>query len=754
MKDKNDFDRGEDLDAILDNWNKLHTTQSKADEAKPTPAAQAYEPYDEAAAETTTRLDIDSLLKDIEQERLAKSAVTLKAYKSSTQYGAEVARQTVDYVLSRDEEQPLVGDSAKTLRRRIELLCTLAIKQNGGHRAQTLVSAAELQEELADHMQAHALFSEAHEHDPLNVVAIRALRRFAIGAGDWATATEMLHIESQLPLGASDKAHVFLLLGEILARQRKELSGAEQAITHALRLTPDSAAAYLLLAEIQLQRQDNAGASDSIYNVATRLRGEPIYSLLLVDAATLAESAQQYDKALNYYQHALEHDATLIAAGLGSARCCRALGRNENAVNALLAAAGSTTSDYLKNIFLTSAAQWRDTLLDDGLNAFDMLRDVPGELPARISAQIARHMRDENRLQEALTSIAAKTAGTPRALALLELSRFQDLPLAQESVHEAALANSQLTAVQVAREALARKSNNAQKLAEAIDAVADKNANNAAVAAAKLGAQGKTTHQELELLEKAVGEGSHPLTVHTIGTDVAAFLREQTQIGVALNREIARTPDADRLGKLLAMAEAANDIGASHTEQLHRVRDWSSGDPHACRVLSLTPDQEPTIGSSFWEQEAAACGDTRSAFAWHCAANLVADDFERVQHACSRALEKSPRYLPAAWTMQTQHLDKADELRSALPYARFAEQDEDAATQWVRAALLNIGDPDSWASHLSDAQAAAPQDSMVALLLSARPCGSEHSNARHSWSNYCPTHPRSSIDRCVSLRVA
>ena len=166
------------------------------------------------------------MLTELESEQQISNRRLPEIVEADTQHGADAARNTVAYSHAKNEAQRLVGDSSETTAHRIELLEVLAEKSEGADRAQSLVAAAELCEDLGNREDARRLFSDAFEHDSLNVVAIRSLRRYAIETSDWPAAVALLRAELELPLGNADKALAWIMLGEILARHENSHSDA------------------------------------------------------------------------------------------------------------------------------------------------------------------------------------------------------------------------------------------------------------------------------------------------------------------------------------------------------------------------------------------------------------------------------------------------------------------------------------------------------------------------------------------------
>ncbi|MBW1757305.1 MAG: hypothetical protein JRJ80_14185, partial [Deltaproteobacteria bacterium] len=110
--------------------------------------------------------------------------------------GAQAAQRTVFQHTSRHEALPLVGDTPKAKRRRIELLEGLAERAVGSARARLLTSAAELHEQLGSIDAAARNYERALAADARDVVVLRALRRHAMLNEDWAAATDALEKEA------------------------------------------------------------------------------------------------------------------------------------------------------------------------------------------------------------------------------------------------------------------------------------------------------------------------------------------------------------------------------------------------------------------------------------------------------------------------------------------------------------------------------------------------------------------------------
>ncbi|MBW2377489.1 MAG: hypothetical protein JRF55_16165, partial [Deltaproteobacteria bacterium] len=110
--------------------------------------------------------------------------------------GAQAAQRTVFQHTSRHEALPLVGDTPKAKRRRIELIEGLAERAVGSARARLLTSAAELHEQLGSIDAAARNYERALAADARDVVVLRALRRHAMLNEDWAAATDALEKEA------------------------------------------------------------------------------------------------------------------------------------------------------------------------------------------------------------------------------------------------------------------------------------------------------------------------------------------------------------------------------------------------------------------------------------------------------------------------------------------------------------------------------------------------------------------------------
>ena len=673
--------------------------------------------------ETSSRLDIDALLGELEEVDDEPEADTLIV--STGAFGAEVATRTVGYRRQPARDLPMVGRGIAAIKRRVAFLEELGHGQPKGQRALLFVSAAELCSELGERDEALRLFGLAHEDDPNDVVAIRALRRGAIEAQDWTRASTLLRSEAGQAIGEQDQVAAWLLLAEVALSMQHDYAAALHAVNRAAQIAPNNVAAAMLATEVHTRRGSPGPAAQSLHTVANLLSADDPQGLLQQEAASLADSACEYATSLQYAEAALATNPSATAASLCAARAHRILGEQEQGIELLVAASNATLHPRRRLALRRAAARWAHMLCGDPKRALTLLADADDELSARLKALAAADLDDRDAWTQALTEVAQQCTGSSRAIALIELaqvaSRSGQPELARQSAEQAAVAAGQLTAIEVLRQSFARNTHDAQTLA---DVVADGSLATSAIrSAAKLSATAEASQRELELLQDALDQAASP-AAQTVGTDLAAQLHNGDALRLMLGRKVASAHERDRLGALLATAEAAHLTGDTRSMPLQRAKTWSPGDPHVCRALALMQSDQPEEATTLWQEHATAATPDVAAFCWTMAAHY-AQTATQTAEFCMRALDSSQHYDEAAWVWQ--QAAGPEQFDAVTEYQLRGDHDgEYAARLWAQRAL-NTRDPRMANAYFDRALQHEPQDTLIAMLIARSP----HSPAEH-----------------------
>jgi tetratricopeptide (TPR) repeat protein/uncharacterized protein HemY len=601
--------------------------------------------------------------------------------------GAEAARRSVRGRKKRPETFPLVGVTREALTARRGLLEALAHSAIGAQKAQLLTSAAELAQQVGEPEEALQLLARAHEADPHDAVALRALRQDSVHRGDLDLAIERLEAETRLPLSSEDKALTLSLLAELQLSEGHNPEAAEKSARAGLALAPRSLSLALLVAEACAARGDVGRERDALSKAAEASQDAAIKSALYVEAATLHEQSGATPIASNLFRRALDAYEENLSARLGAARTALALG----------------APDALQHIQAMEARFERDPVASAALRRFRALlvskRDpgaaltMLGDAPFRAGRELATHLAvaagDTARTAQAARAWAESTSGTDRAEAYLTLAEaatdLGDDAEATAAIASAAVADPEFVATRILRESLARRSGGAEAMTRVAAAEAE---SSAIVAAARL-ANVDAIDDEAMLLRNARESAEAPLSSDVIGFDVAAERGDYEGMSEALQRQADRTLGARQLSPLLALASVHVGRGdpQSAVAALRQANELSPGNPLVTRPLSrMVATESPAEAGALLLEEATAARGAAAAPAARAAADWLYADPAAAASALFRALEADPQSAPSAWALDA--LARRHGGEPAWPAAAWRQRADEAILELAADPLL------------------------------------------------------------------
>jgi hypothetical protein len=580
--------------------------------------------------------------------------------------GAQAAQRTVFQHTSRHEALPLVGDTPKSKRRRIELLEGLAERAVGSARARLLTSAAELHEQLGSDDASARNYEHALTADARDVVVLRALRRHAMRREDWAAAADALEREAGLDLSVAERVSALKLLAHILLSKLRDPAAAEQAASHAAELQEDDYVARVLAASARLARGDTTGAAEALTDAAERWPDADAKAVMLLHAAQLMESAGAPEAAKGAFGRVLELQPALLAAHLGMIRAARGLGDEDTALESLRAIAETASPPV--------AAAVRRTLLDQ-----------PEDAASLWTAAEA----------------AAVSGDAERAIEALE-GAFNQTPEAQ--------------AVGAARRA--------RLYAERGDLAGYERASQEAQQEPSLGAYVRAWRRlvvadaedgsEVRRLLETMTDEAASVSSSVIRADDAARGGDGASFMASLERELEEAPDELAAGAALAIAEVAEATGVTDRRTaLLRAEERVPGDPMIGRALILD-DGDLERRARRWADEGRTTTGARSAFAFTMAARLTPPGTEAAMNACEDALAQEADYWPALWELEDRF--GSPEARAASAATQAALDPADPVSGTLRASMWtpSVGER---GEHLAQAEAALDPDAPDPLLV-------------------------------------
>jgi predicted Zn-dependent protease len=322
--------------------------------------------------------------------------------------GAQAAQRTVFERAHRHSDLPLVGDTADTKGRRVELLDALASRSVGSSKARLLTAAAELCEQLGNPEGAISRYEDAQVADARDVVVVRALRRHAIRRGRWQEVVDALEKEAGLDIAPAERVAALKLLAQTHLAKLGDAAAAEQAALHAAELEPTDFASWMIAANARLARGRRASAGRALAAAAERWPTEEAKAVILLHASELLETGGEPAESKSMYERLLELRPTLLPARLGVARAALALGDPETAVVHLREAAEDAPPRVADALRRTAAVTTRSAERQR-----ELLKEVESTASAWTLAQVASL---EGKLETAKSALRSAPADrTPEA---------------------------------------------------------------------------------------------------------------------------------------------------------------------------------------------------------------------------------------------------------------------------------------------------------------------------------------------------
>ena len=596
-----------------------------------------------------------------------------------------------------------VPDARKQqLSERVELLKGLADFQQGSVRAGLLVSAAELCEQVGNVTQARKLYKKALEASPLDIVALRALRRDALTRKSWTQAAEFLETEASLPLNVEERALALVFLAELQCQKLHNPQAAIAAAKQALALRPQTVSAALLLINLYLSAGDEAQAYGIMQQVAYHWSDKFARSAMFVECARFAERQGDVRQARHHFEAAFKLDPTALDVAIGIARTARSTSDTNRVIEALEIAASLApvpTQEALRLI----RSRWLHLAAARSKEALRIVES--SRHPLAVKTRVDIHLAKGNleRATAALRDWADLTGGSDRAVALAELA-FAHLQQAKTNdisqvLQDAALADGTVGSIRALRELLARRHGDplASLAEERRNQAPGSLAESPIKRAAHLVHDPRGLSEELHWLKRAAQDDEDAICADVLLLDVACSMRDEQNIAVGLENQALRAPPARRIGVLLALSELAARSGDHERAEtiLEQARDLAPDQPVVLRPLGrLKHAKGPHMSAELWLQEARACDNGRAAFAATMAARLFLESQQdlKAMDALQLAFKCFPTYQPAVWTFERMAWRQTDQASLARLYENLAENAIETETKlgYLLTAVLRL----------------------------------------------------------------
>jgi len=576
--------------------------------------------------------------------------------------GAQAALRTLPKrsTLNTDRSDPAAAQRAKHAR--IELLLSIADDQQGPARARSLTQAAELLSQQSDIERALALYNRALEADPNNRIAELALRRHAQRVLPPQQAAEPWSKLAERAGDARERGLALCMAAELHSQLAADADSRAQTIatlTRAVQANPASLLARLLLAREQLHAGQIEAYAATLQEAADVTHNPSTRALLLLEAGRAYEISQRSDAARACYEAARSgdpHAPHALGPLLGLVRLHNG-GRDRRAAVEALAALAAISGDGLL------AAEWSR---QRGV----MLLDSLGE--AAQASLVLRSQTSASGLR-ALARAAQATADQP--------------------THEAALAAWTRAGSSALHDAQTQATSRPQASSTGIQATLH--------AAALACATQAGAAAEYALLQQVPADDPGFLCADVVGFDVAAEVRDFSQLADALAREAARGPEDVRVGtwlssfaavELSARMEAqraqANDERV-HMQRYAALQTLARGQAVVTRFLAARA-ADPEVSAALWLSEARATSGEHAAYAATQAGRALERAGRDPSSAYAEALDAVPGYLPAAFALEIHARELGDLTTLARVQHELTEHSPSPAERSARRVRLGL----------------------------------------------------------------
>lgn len=603
---------------------------------------------------------------------------------------------------------------------RIARLEALARKPGTSGGAELLVSAAELAEGLGDVARAERLLQRALADAPRNKSALGALAGLAFRAGDLPRYVQLLERLTELPQSRGERAKALCMLALARWQLQRDLPAALGGAAEAQTLAPEQIGPALLLARIETAAHP-ARVDGALTALAPRTQDVALAAMWLVGAGRAIELRGDRAAARAMYARAASLDPFAFDAQLSLARMEHALGAHGAAARALLNTLESFDIGPVAEAVRRRAAHM---LACDGghAEALGLLEHASDDVALRTGMQIALDSDDDALKAQAAEAWSLGTDGAERALALLTQAELLveqgELERAESSLELAALADPSQTLVSVAREALARRSGDAAKLASIV--AAEEAGRGALAAAAKLALTPGASAEELTWLLDSLDDAR--TGAHVLAIDASAELARIDELRSVLNAEAERGSNEARAAVLLALAELERKLNEreAFSQTLRRASELAPDDLALGRTYARArPSSEELVRLYGHEAERSSGG--RAAFAQLRAGYAQAEGSAGRLSAFVAAYAADSSYAPASWALHREARRQGDLATLGQLHAREGERAQDARARvghLVRAALVRASEDSKTAAlELTEALTLTPDDPVLAELV-------------------------------------
>lgn len=541
--------------------------------------------------------------------------------------GALAALRTLPRRAAADADFSDPLDAAELAKARIGLLLQLAEPSSGSTKARLLTQAAELITRQGDAERALQLYAAAVAADPTHRVAATQLRRERIKRGQLDAAAALYRAEAQQSREPRERCLALCAAVEIEARLATPQPQLLESLREAARLGRGSLLAQLLLAREQREAAVSAGGAPpvnllselaaTLKECASIAENDSTRGLFLLEAGRVLERAGQSDSALACYEAASATEKTALGPLLGIVRLRQARGdRTGAALN--LAKLSVLTADARLSVEWT---RQRALILLDALNepaqAMMSLQSVTTSHGLRTLARAAEAAGDKAEQRRAFAAWARSSGGVLQGLAFNELGWLKGKG--------------------------SSKPPNPDDTAEAVSG------SDALRSAAQLLQEREGLGREHALLAQVPARDPFYLSAEVLAFDAAAELGDTAQLTAALSRDVARWPEAMRIGPLFAALDlAAGEPSSSHyTHHVAQLSELAHGQPVATRYLAARAGS-PEQSAKLWLLEALASNGSHAAFAAATAGRYLEIARLDPTEAYCDALDSERGYLPAA----------------------------------------------------------------------------------------------------------
>lgn len=569
------------------------------------------------------------------------------------------------------------------ISQRIALLSHLAESTQGTVRAGLWIAAAELCEQVGEITEARVLYRRALQASPLDIVALRALRRDAITRRAWTEAAQLLEAEASLPLNAEERALALTLLAELQWQRLDNKDAAIVCLRQALALRPQSVSAAILLINLYASTNQEALAHTVMQETSYHWSDDSARAALLTECGRFSERNGDAKSARKHYEAALSFRPRSLDLLLALVRTGRGTGDINRAIEALHSAA-SLATDEVKSSLKWLEGRWLYLVAARPKDALVAVQASAHPLALRAIADILLAKGDLEQGSAALQAWGKVSGSTERALALSELALIclkNGHGEVSALLKEAALADGAVGTIRAARELWSRRDGTPNEpLAENhVSSAQDVEPYAAIWQAAQFIRDPRGLSEELHWLKRAAQDDEDALCADVLLLDVACSMRDEQNIAIGLENQALRAPPQRRIGVLLALSELAARSGDHRRAEafLEQAREISHDQPVVLRPLGrLKHAKGPHVAAELWLKEAQGAQNERSAFAATMAARLFQDSGQaaRAVDALRLALKVVPTYDPAVWSFERIAWGSGDHATLARVYEELAER--------------------------------------------------------------------------------